>query len=162
MEVSCPQCGKKLPVDGRRSDSSGVLRLSCDNCGKHLLLKLTRRDLRVGSAAASDRAETASPAARTATAETNSASATDPGSSHWTIIVREFPEESLSGLRAALSQVARYSANPNKVFDLTAELPYRFGRLSFEQASRLEACLADCGGSFERSPGGPATPSEGT
>jgi len=138
-----------------------MLRLSCDNCGKHLLLKVTQRDLRVGTAGTSERAETA-PVERSATAETTSAAASDPVPTHWTLVVSEFPEESLSALRTALSQVARYSRNPNKLFDLTAELPYRFGRLSFEQLSRLEACLADCGGSFERRPEGRTTPNEGT
>jgi hypothetical protein len=139
-----------------------VLRLSCDNCGKPLLLKLTQRELRVGTAATSDRAETTRQAEKSATAETTSAAPTDSGSTNWELVVNEFPEESLSALRAVLSQVPRYSRNPNKLFDITAELPYRFGDLSFEQLSRLEACLADCRGSFERRPEGRTTPNEGT
>ncbi len=148
MEVSCPQCGNRLPLSGGTPDEQGLVRLTCDNCRKRLLLKVSRHDLKLGAAKTepvplpkSVAPEPAQPAASTA----GEASA-------WTLHVAEFPADSLTALRAVLTQVPRYSRNPNKVFDMTTGLPYEFTSLTFEEVSRLEACLDDCGAQYRTAP----------
>jgi hypothetical protein len=149
MKVSCPHCGNNVPFTPRPPEEQGVIRLTCDNCQKVFRLKVSRPDLKLKA----DDPEASRPSAP-------SGSATDPPrppplteTTHWTLSVSEFPEESLPALRAVLTQVPRYSRNPNKVFDLTEELPYEFPRLTSEETRRLEICLAACGAQFQTSPG---------
>jgi hypothetical protein len=73
--------------------------------------------------------------------------------STWTLHVADFPAESLTALRAVLTQVPRYSRSPHKVFDMTVELPYQFDHLTSEEARLLEACLTDCGAQYRTTSG---------
>ncbi len=149
MEVSCPKCGNRLPLRFGSADEQGMVRLRCDNCRKTVLLKVSRRDLRLEA----DATEPATLPESVAPATIQPVAQTVGETNTWTLHVDEFPPESLVALRAVLSQVPRYSRNPNKVFDMTAALPYQFDHLTFEEVSRLEACLSDCEARYETAPG---------
>jgi len=151
VDVSCPKCGKPLPVDHSQADESGLVRLQCFNCGKKLLLKVNRPDLKLsGDAGAIDSELSLTDLARKA--ETKRGGNRKGVTAFWAARVTAFPEESLSALRAVLTQIPRYARNPNKVFDLIGELPFVFAGLSFQEVSRLEACLHDCGATFRVGP----------
>lgn len=148
MEVSCPQCGNRLPVSSDNADEQGLARLTCDNCRKRLQVKVSRPELKIG-------ATETEPAPPQRSFSPPAAPAPPPNAGEaitWTLSVVEFPTESLTALRTALRQVPRYSRSPNKVFDITAQLPYQFTHLTFEEVSRLEACLADWGARYQAIP----------
>jgi DNA-directed RNA polymerase subunit RPC12/RpoP len=148
VEVSCPQCGNRQRLSLVIPDEQGLLRLTCENCGKRLLLKVSRPDLKLEAdetdpvplpkSLAPESGQTLTPTVGTA--------------SSWALHVAEFPAEFLTTLRAALKQIPRYSRNPNKVFDMTVGLPYQFDDLTFKEVSLLEACLTDCGARYRTTP----------
>ena len=126
MDVACPKCGDRVSVDPSQANDQGIVELRCGNCHKRLLLKITPRDLKLDS----DTAPTRLPAA-------------------WAVVVRSLADEHHSALRTVLTQIPRFSRNPNKIPDLLGKLPYVFRGLSVEEARRMEACLDDCGSDFE-------------
>lgn len=144
MEVSCPKCGNKVLLDHSTGGPDGLLRTTCGNCDKKILIKLNQRDLKLdGDIPISD------PAPREPEPQRESEDGADETVPElWAVVVADFPSESETALRAVLAQIPRFSRNPNKIFDLLSHLPYVLSGLSFEEVSRLEACLQDCGSTF--------------
>jgi len=155
MEVSCPGCGNRLPLSQGIPAEQGLLRLTCANCSRKLLLKVSRPDLKVSQSDLKPTTHTPEPdppPKSVATAQDQPRAQAGDAATRWTLHVDEFPPESLTALRAVLTQVPRYSRNPNKVFDMTAELPYEFSHLNHEQVSCLETCLDDFRARYRTAP----------
>jgi len=151
MDVSCTKCGKDLPVDHGQADDAGLLHLQCSHCGKKLIVKLNRPNLKL-SADIPSTFPGLSLTDLAQKAESNKKDASEGVPVFWAARVSAFPRESVGALRAVLTQIPRYSRNPNKIFDLMGELPYLFSGLSFQEVSRIEACLNDCGATFTSGP----------
>ena len=151
MDVSCTKCGKDLPVDHGQADDAGLLHLQCSHCGKKLIVKLNRPNLKL-SADIPNTFPGLSLTDLAHKADSNKKDASEGVPVFWAARVSAFPSESVGALRAVLTQIPRYSRNPNKIFDLMGELPYLFSGLSFQEVSRIEACLNDCGATFTSGP----------
>jgi DNA-directed RNA polymerase subunit RPC12/RpoP len=151
MDVSCTKCGKELPVDHGQADDAGLLHLQCSHCGKKLIVKLNRPNLKL-SADIPNTFPGLSLTDLAQKAESNKKDASEGVPVFWAARVSAFPSESVGALRAVLTQIPRYSRNPNKIFDLMGALPYLFSGLSFQEVCRIEACLNDCGATFTSGP----------
>ena len=131
-----------MPAD--QADHRGRVRLVCRNCGARVLVKVNPRALKLDPAIPSSRSVQR---------------ASSPGtplpiqsSGVWAVVVNNLPQGAEDEARAALLTLPRFRANPNKLHDLTLELPYVLHGLTGKECRHLEHALSNLAVQMESGP----------
>ena len=156
MQATCPGCGAKVDLQGGDTAPDGRVRVKCEGCDARLLIKINRPDLKIDQRIPTTNGDGDAPLAadRSASIEALERFSIDVGSGEFSahgaglrvVVVQTLPEAGRDELKRGLIRVPRFSRNPNKVHDATAELPYVLTGLEQEEADALEALVLEHGG----------------
>jgi predicted Zn finger-like uncharacterized protein len=162
MQITCPGCGAKVAVQSGETAPDGRVRVQCPGCEARLLIKINRPDLKIDDRipTTDGNGEAALPLDRSSGLGSLERFSIDVGSGEFSssgaglrvVVVQTLPEAGLSELRRGLIRIPRFSRNPNKVHDATAELPFILTGLEQEEADALEALVIEQGGSCVAGP----------
>lgn len=163
MQVNCPGCGEEVAVEGAETAPDGRVRLRCPGCDSRLLIKINRPDLKVDDKIPTDNGDgedAALPVDRTAALEALERFEIDVGSGEYAshgagmrvVVVQELSEAGREVLKRSLIRIPRFTRNPNKIHDATAELPYVLVGLEADEADELEALIVEEGGACVAGP----------
>lgn len=162
MQVDCPRCGASNDIDETSADDVGRVRTACHECEARLLIKVNRPNLKVNPAIPETEEEQAErieqAAQRVSVLDAGfeidvGADATDDSAAAWlAVVVHEASGAGVADLRGALMGVRRFRANPNKLHDATAELPFIFDQLTDSDVRALSAALETSGARWEAGP----------
>ena len=143
-KISCPKCSTDVPVPADQADHRGRVRLVCRNCGARVLVKVNPRALKLDPAIPSSKSVQRSSSPGTPLPVQSSGV--------WAVVVNNLPQGAEDEARAALLTLPRFRANPNKLHDLTQELPYVLHGLTGKECRHLEHALSNLAVQMESGP----------
>lgn len=141
-EVTCPKCSTPIPVRVESADDRGRVRLSCRECSAKVLIKVNKRALKLSP----DIPQTELPP------EPPLVELTPEQLLVWAVVVYTLDAKKVSGARRALLSLSRFRSNPNKLHDVTDELPFVIGGLKRTDAAYLEEEFDKLGAECETGP----------
>ena len=159
MRVTCPKCSTKVEIDPSERDDSGRVRLACADCGAKLLIKVKAQKLKLDDNIPEEGAADADTPARpsrtggsldlgaleVSTGVDDTSDEADASDASWVVVVEALGDARITAIRTTLMRVPRFSRNPNKLHDLTDELPFVLGGIGEADAKQLEGTLAALG-----------------
>ncbi len=159
-----------VPVDPDSRDDAGRVRLRCPECNAKLLIKVKAPALKVDDAIPpsdpepddlyEDDADDSS-GRRTGldglsdiVIDTGAIDDPEPEADQgpWVVIVNDLPALEVGELRRVMMRIPRFSRNPNKLHDLTDELPFVLGGITEDEATRLQTAILGMGGAADSGP----------
>jgi DNA-directed RNA polymerase subunit RPC12/RpoP len=157
MRVACPRCGTPNLIEERDQAADGRVRTRCTDCDAKLLIKVNRPDLRVADdipatpeGADADLGLATERLAPLSELEIDLGDEGERERDTWhVLVVHELADDRVGDLRRALLGLPRFRRNPNKMQDVTAELPYVIPDLNPEGLAQLKGLLVDAGARWE-------------
>ena len=167
MQVTCPKCSTSVDIDPAERDDKGRVRLRCGSCDAKLLIKVKAPALKLDEAIPSSATSPPEPGpppepepepepeptARSGggldltalTLETgiegDSVDASTTIDAAWMVVVDKLDEGGISELRRVMMRIGRFKRNPNKLHDLTSDLPFVLGGLTKVESAELNATI---------------------
>jgi DNA-directed RNA polymerase subunit RPC12/RpoP len=157
MQVKCPKCSAQVELRPEERDERGRVRVACQDCGAKLLIKVKAPPLRLDDNIPSDDSVPAvdapDPTGRTSRSIDLMAMSVDTGvdgdsvdvsvaaETSWVVIVDQLGADGISELRRVMMLIPRFKRNPNKLHDLTDELPFVLGGIGCEDATQLSVTI---------------------
>ena len=165
MQIKCPRCETSIPVDPESRDDAGRVRLRCPDCDAKLLIKVKAPPLKVDDAIppteqepnGGDEEAARLPGLGDIVIDTGAARDDEEDDANgdegpWMLLVIDLPYLEVGELRRLMMRIPRFSRNPNKLHDLTNELPFTLGGITEAEAVRLETSVLGMGGTCRSGP----------
>lgn len=125
------------------ADDRGRVRLACIECDARVLIKVNPRTLKLSPAI---------PQTKEAPPEVPRVRLTAEQMAVWAVVVHEITENATNGARRALMTLPRFRSNPNKLHDVTSDLPFVIAGLKRTEAAFLEEQFEQLDAKFENGP----------
>ncbi len=171
MQVTCPKCSAKVDIDPGERDDKGRVRLRCGECDAKLLIKVKAPALKLDGGIPSSESVPAIPPEAAPLAAAPAVEPTPPPATRsgggldlgaltldtgvegdsvdvsttieaaWVVVVDRLDEGGISELRRVMMRIGRFKRNPNKLHDLTSDLPFVLNGVSEDEARQLNATI---------------------